>query len=70
VIVQKTIEMGHELGMHVIAEGVETKDQLDFLHLKGCDSAQGYFFSRPLPANEMVVWLHAHRARLALQAAH
>ena len=37
VIVQKTIEMGHELGIHIIAEGVETQDQLDFLHRKGCD---------------------------------
>ena len=70
VIVQKTIEMGHELGMHIIAEGVETKNQLDFLHRKGCDSAQGYFFSRPLPANEMVTWLHDYRARLELQPAH
>jgi EAL domain-containing protein (putative c-di-GMP-specific phosphodiesterase class I) len=69
VIVQKTIEMGHELGIHVIAEGVETKEQLDFLHLKGCDSAQGYFFSRPLPANEMVTWLHQYRSNLQLQPA-
>jgi EAL domain-containing protein (putative c-di-GMP-specific phosphodiesterase class I) len=64
VIVQKTIEMGHELDMHVIAEGVETQEQLDFLRVKGCDSVQGYFFSRPLPANEMVAWLHAYRSAL------
>jgi EAL domain-containing protein (putative c-di-GMP-specific phosphodiesterase class I)/CheY-like chemotaxis protein len=63
VIVQKTIEMGHELGMHVIAEGVETQDQLDFLNLKGCDSAQGYLFSRPLPAGEMVTWLKTYRSQ-------
>ena len=67
VIVQKTIEMGHELGIHIIAEGVETQDQLDFLHRKGCDSAQGYFFSRPLPANEMVNWLHQYRGSLQPQ---
>jgi EAL domain-containing protein (putative c-di-GMP-specific phosphodiesterase class I)/CheY-like chemotaxis protein len=67
VIVQKTIEMGHELGIHVIAEGVETKDQLAFLHLKGCDSAQGYFFSRPLPPNEMVTWLDQYRGNLVPQ---
>jgi EAL domain-containing protein (putative c-di-GMP-specific phosphodiesterase class I) len=64
VIVQKTIEMGHELGMHIIAEGVETREQLDFLQLRACDSAQGYFFSRPLPANEMVAWLHEYRTNL------
>jgi len=69
VIVQKTIEMGHDLGIHVIGEGVENKDQLDFLHLKGCDSAQGYFFSRPLPPNELVSWLNAYRAMPALQPA-
>ena len=63
VIVQKTIEMGHELGMHVIAEGVETQEQLDFLNLKGCDSAQGYLFSRPLPVGEMVTWLKTYRAQ-------
>jgi EAL domain-containing protein (putative c-di-GMP-specific phosphodiesterase class I) len=70
VIVQKTIEMGHELGMHIIAEGVETKEQLDFLHLKACDSAQGYFFSRPLPANEMIAWLKEYRGKLELQPTH
>jgi EAL domain-containing protein (putative c-di-GMP-specific phosphodiesterase class I) len=63
VMVQKTIEIGHELGMKVMAEGVETSAQLEFLRLKGCDSAQGYFFSRPLPANQMVSWLHAYRGR-------
>jgi EAL domain-containing protein (putative c-di-GMP-specific phosphodiesterase class I) len=64
IIVQKTIEMGHELGMHVIAEGVETLDQLNFLRLHGCDSAQGYFFSRPLPPGEFVTWLDTYRAQL------
>lgn len=63
VMVQKTIEIGHELGMKVTAEGVETQAQLDFLRLKGCDSAQGYFFSRPLPVNQMVSWLAAYRER-------
>lgn len=69
VIVQKTIEMGHELGIHVIAEGVENREQLDFLHLKGCDSAQGYLFSRPLPANELIPWLRQYRGNLELQPA-
>jgi EAL domain-containing protein (putative c-di-GMP-specific phosphodiesterase class I)/ActR/RegA family two-component response regulator len=63
VMAQKTIEIGHELGMKVTAEGVETREQLDFLRLKGCDSAQGYFFSRPLPAPELVLWLEEYRAR-------
>jgi EAL domain-containing protein (putative c-di-GMP-specific phosphodiesterase class I) len=64
IMVQKTIEMGHELGMHVIAEGVETQEQLDLLHAKGCDSAQGYLFSRPLPVKETVRWLQTYRSAL------
>jgi EAL domain-containing protein (putative c-di-GMP-specific phosphodiesterase class I) len=57
VMVQKTIEIGHELGMKVVAEGVETEAQLDFLRANGCDIAQGYFFSRPLPVNDLLNWL-------------
>jgi EAL domain-containing protein (putative c-di-GMP-specific phosphodiesterase class I) len=63
IMVQKTIEMGHELGMRVIAEGVETQEQLDILRSSGCDIAQGYLFSRPIPAGEMVNWLHSFRTR-------
>jgi len=63
VMVQKTIEIGHELGMKVIAEGVETSEQLAFLHSNGCDLAQGYLYSRPLPVPELLVWLESYRAR-------
>jgi EAL domain-containing protein (putative c-di-GMP-specific phosphodiesterase class I) len=56
VVVQKTIEIGHELGMTVIAEGVETADQLEFLRTNRCDLAQGYFFSRPLPVPDLLAW--------------
>jgi EAL domain-containing protein (putative c-di-GMP-specific phosphodiesterase class I) len=62
IMVRKTIEMGHELGMHVVAEGVETREQLDFLRLNGCDGAQGYLFSRPLPPHELLVWLESYRS--------
>lgn len=65
IMVQKTIEMGHELGMSVIAEGVETQEQLDFLRLSCCDDAQGYLFSRPLPPKELVRWLETYRSRLS-----
>jgi EAL domain-containing protein (putative c-di-GMP-specific phosphodiesterase class I) len=58
VMVEKSIEIGHELGMKVIAEGVETQPQLEFLRQKGCDSAQGYLFSRPLPPLELIRWLN------------
>jgi EAL domain-containing protein (putative c-di-GMP-specific phosphodiesterase class I) len=68
IMVQKTIEIGHELGMKVVGEGVETEEQLDFLRSNGCDSAQGYLFSRPLPAREMVSWLQSYRSRLVQTA--
>ncbi len=47
------IDLAHNLGFKVIAEGVETKEQLDFLHRHNCDQYQGYYFSRPLPADKI-----------------
>ncbi|MEQ1685236.1 MAG: EAL domain-containing protein [Burkholderiaceae bacterium] len=43
------IAMGHSLGLHVVAEGVERRDQLDFLRAEGCDEYQGYYFAKPMP---------------------
>jgi EAL domain-containing protein (putative c-di-GMP-specific phosphodiesterase class I)/FixJ family two-component response regulator len=63
VIAQKTIEIGHQLGMKVVGEGVETQDQMDFLRANQCDALQGYLFSRPLPAKDLLNWL-AHYRRL------
>jgi EAL domain-containing protein (putative c-di-GMP-specific phosphodiesterase class I)/FixJ family two-component response regulator len=63
VMVEKIIEMGHELEMEVIAEGVETEDQFKLLSEKGCDGVQGYLFSRALPPAEMTRWLDSYRAQ-------
>jgi diguanylate cyclase (GGDEF)-like protein/PAS domain S-box-containing protein len=52
-LVTAIIAMGHALQLNVIAEGVETPEQLDFLRRHGCDGIQGYLFSRPLPAEEI-----------------
>jgi len=52
-LVKAIIEMAHGLNMDVIAEGVEVQEQLDFLTANGCDTIQGFWFSRPLPAPEM-----------------
>ncbi|HEY8803563.1 MAG TPA: bifunctional diguanylate cyclase/phosphodiesterase, partial [Clostridium sp.] len=50
-IVGTIISMAHNLGLKVIAEGVEDKEQLRFLQLRNCDFVQGYYFSRPIPAD-------------------
>jgi EAL domain-containing protein (putative c-di-GMP-specific phosphodiesterase class I) len=65
VIVRKTIELGHEFDMKVVAEGVETEEQLDFLRLHQCDALQGYLFSRPLPVAGLLNWLGQYRSRKA-----
>ncbi len=52
IIIRSTIELSHALGATVTAEGVETKEQLDFLRNCGCDYIQGYYFYKPLPEEE------------------
>lgn len=51
-IVTAIIAMAHSLNLKVVAEGVETREQLDFLTAHGCEAVQGYFFSKPLPADD------------------
>ncbi len=57
VMVLKTIEIGHALNMRVVAEGVETLEQLRRLSQYHCDVAQGYLFSKPLPAEALSAWI-------------
>ena len=57
VIVRSTIELAHNLGLTVVAEGVENDAALEILVENGCDSAQGYIFSRPCAAPELTSWL-------------
>ncbi|MEW6324983.1 MAG: EAL domain-containing protein [Nitrospirota bacterium] len=57
VAVRSTIDLGHNMGLKVVAEGVETKQSWDQLAALGCDAAQGYYMSRPLPAAELMRWL-------------
>jgi diguanylate cyclase (GGDEF)-like protein/PAS domain S-box-containing protein len=58
-IVSAVISMGNSLKKRVIAEGVETREQLDFLTAEGCEEAQGYYFNRPMVADQFAKLLEA-----------
>ncbi|MBV8124636.1 MAG: EAL domain-containing protein, partial [Paucibacter sp.] len=60
-IVRAIISLAHSLNLSVLAEGVETEAQLNFLRAAGCDDIQGYYFSRPVPADDFEVLLREHR---------
>lgn len=60
-IVAAIISLAHSLGLGAVAEGVETQAQLQTLGLLGCDEAQGLLLSAPLPIDELLKWLNAHR---------
>lgn len=55
-IVEATLAMARQLGMTSVAEGVESRDDWDFLRALGCDVAQGYFIGRPMPAADLPTW--------------
>jgi diguanylate cyclase (GGDEF)-like protein len=57
VIVRSTIDLAHNLGLKVIAEGVETQEVWDILSILGCDQSQGYFTGRPMSAEKLDAWL-------------
>ncbi|NOZ11516.1 MAG: EAL domain-containing protein [Gammaproteobacteria bacterium] len=58
-IVRSTVQLAHNLGMRVVAEGVETQAELSILGDCGCDTVQGYLFSKPLAVDQFVDWLEA-----------
>ena len=65
VIVRAIIALGHNLGLKVVAEGVETEEQIEFLRLNSCDELQGYYFSKPISAWRMGKLLTRNAARAA-----
>jgi diguanylate cyclase len=66
-IVRSVIALAHSLGREVVAEGVESKEVWDLLLSMGCDVAQGYFLSRPLPAADLERWMERGESRAALR---
>jgi diguanylate cyclase (GGDEF)-like protein len=59
VLVRSIIDLAHNIGREVVAEGVQDLDALQLLEMLGCDTAQGYFISRPRTAAELEEWLHS-----------
>jgi len=55
-ILESSVQMGHALGMRIVAKGVETQEDRDLLAAIGCDEFQGYLVARPLPAEEFIPW--------------
>lgn len=60
-IIRFIIEMAHTMNIKIIAEGAETKEQVEFLRDNGCDYIQGYYFYKPMPEEEFVKLLDAGR---------
>ncbi len=67
-IVRTTIDLARHLGLHVVAEGIETVDVCERLAEMGCDTGQGYLISRPVPAEELTPWLVGHIGEGSLAA--
>jgi sensor c-di-GMP phosphodiesterase-like protein len=55
-IVRSTIALGHSMGIRIVAEGIEDAVTLEKLRALGCDFAQGYFLSKPLPEADLLLW--------------
>ena len=67
-IVRSTIDLGHNMGLRVVAEGVENLKVMQLLAELGCDQAQGYFMSKPIPVDQIYAWIQTWDQEHALQA--
>jgi EAL domain-containing protein (putative c-di-GMP-specific phosphodiesterase class I) len=65
-IVRTVIAMAHALDLEVVAEGVESEEQLAFLREQGCDRVQGFYYSQAIPRDELVAYIEARQARAAV----
>ena len=62
-IVRSIVDLGHNLGLSVVGEGVETEDTLMMLRTAGCDVAQGFLFARPMPIEDVPGWFASRHQR-------
>jgi EAL domain-containing protein (putative c-di-GMP-specific phosphodiesterase class I) len=67
-IVRSTVDLGHNLGLSIVAEGVEDQASMTFLIEVGCDIAQGYYIARPMPAAEVPLWVRGSNWRATADA--
>ena len=67
-IVRSTIDLGHNLGLRVVAEGIESEAVWHLLAALGCDQGQGYFMGRPIPGDQLIDWIETWRAPTAGRA--
>jgi diguanylate cyclase len=67
--VRSTIDLGHNLGLKVVAEGVEDQSSWNILRSLGCDDAQGYFMSKPLSPDLLLAWIKANDGGFAAATA-
>jgi len=58
-IAQMVVNLGRGLGMRVIAEGIETEEQCQYLQTLGCHEGQGYLFAKPMMADQLQLWLES-----------
>ena len=60
-----SLGLGKQLGMEVVAEGVEDSDDWELVRLTGCELAQGYFIGRPIPASDLPAWIDSWNERVS-----
>ncbi|AUL99797.1 diguanylate cyclase [Rhodocyclaceae bacterium] len=69
-VASATLSMARDLGLGVVAEGVETVEQFAWLKARGCNTMQGYLFGRPMPADTFERWMSAHRPAEMIERLH
>ncbi|MBT0570592.1 EAL domain-containing protein [Curvibacter sp. CHRR-16] len=67
VLVESTVEVGHALGLQVVAEGIETEEQMQHMQRIGCDKGQGYWFAKPMETTHLLSWIREREVPLEVE---